>query len=142
MFLVDLTLCTLDLKLDLDDIKLDLGDSGYLPTTIALFDAAVNSVWLRRIPYVLIFSNVKPFRESLKETNSSTIWPEYHGDNKIDTALSYIVNRFKAVAKSPSRDENNHDHVIEIANDDLVPKLIHAIKDIIIQTALDNLTID
>jgi hypothetical protein len=62
--------------------------------SLMLFDSVVNSPWLRRASIILFLNNVSHFKQKVADSPPSDYFPDYSGDNDVNSAANYILSKF------------------------------------------------
>ena len=72
----------------------DLVEDGYLDDTVAFFTSIINSFWLSRCAFVLVFSGIQALRDQVDSIPLLEIkWHNEHG-GPADNVLHHIITRF------------------------------------------------
>jgi len=78
----------------IDQYDQDDGFGNRLKLALLMFDTDVNSHFLKRIPFVLLFTNTDIFKEKIGRVDLTTCWPHYTGGLNFENASSFIKQKF------------------------------------------------
>ena len=108
------------------------GYNDYLDDTVFFFETIINSFWLRRCTFILVFSDVQAFRDRVESMPLTGIkWHNEHG-GPADNVLLHIIARFdyQIDHRSEPRD-NMFRKIITTEPNDYVQKIDSVIQDIL-----------
>lgn len=137
VFLVDLP-CCFRVREETQHPR-DLVEDDYLNDTVAFLTNIIDSFWLRRLAFILVFCDVQAFRDQVESIPLPGLrWNNEHG-GPADNALHHIITRFdeQIDQRSESRDIEVQRVIAEPK--DYVQKIASAVQNIIINVNLTTL---
>eukprot|EP00095_Tigriopus_kingsejongensis_P000163 maker-scaffold487_size158652-snap-gene-0.36 protein:Tk00163 transcript:maker-scaffold487_size158652-snap-gene-0.36-mRNA-1 annotation:"guanine nucleotide-binding protein g subunit alpha-2 isoform x2" len=107
--------------------------------SLNLFSSIVNNIHFKTKPFIVFFNKKDLFEEKLKKKSIRLAFPDYSGDNSLESASDFIIEKYLGQSQVSSKRRAIYPHMTTATDTELVNRVFTNVSDIILNDILKDI---